>query len=70
MLVAACYSEDSEDAVQEPMPGEWVVINPRVLFYDSMKTFDKIPVYQSKISDNLKNILLTNVFQINFNSFN
>lgn len=70
MLVAACYSEDSEDAVQEPMPGEWVVINPRVLFYDSMTTFDKIPVYQSKISDNLKNILLTNVFQINFNSFN
>lgn len=70
MLVAACYSEDSEDAVQEPMPGECVVINPRVLFYDSMTTFDKIPVYQSKISDNLKNILLTNVFQINFNSFN
>lgn len=36
MLVAACYSEDSEDAVQEPMPGEWVVINPKVLFLSLM----------------------------------
>lgn len=70
MLVAACYSEDSEDAVQEPMPGEWVVINPRVLFYDSMTTFDKIPVYQSKISDNFKEYSPNKCFSNYFNSFN
>lgn len=36
MLVAACYSEDTEEAIQEPMPGEWMVISPRVLVLSLM----------------------------------
>uniref|UniRef100_K1Q0V8 Uncharacterized protein n=1 Tax=Magallana gigas TaxID=29159 RepID=K1Q0V8_MAGGI len=37
MLVAACYSEDTEEAIQEPMPGEWMVISPRVLKFAALE---------------------------------
>lgn len=70
MLVAACYSEDTEDAIQEPMPGEWVVISPRVLVLSLMtiwQNLPKFPLINAKfLIIILKNILLTNVSQINF----
>lgn len=52
MLVAACYSEDTEEAIQEPMPGEWMVISPRVLVLSLMTIFAKIPASQCEIPDN------------------
>lgn len=67
MLVAACYSEDTEEAIQEPMPGEWMVISPRVLVLSLMTIWQHLPVINAKfLMTILKNILLTNVSQINF----
>lgn len=70
MLVAACYSEDTEEAIQEPMPGEWMVISPRVLVLSLMTIWQhlpKFPLINAKfLIIILKNILLTNVSQINF----